>query len=47
VSLINECKISAVAPVHFMEICRGCVGIAPLILTLDSLLSLVVSITQY
>jgi hypothetical protein len=29
------------------DIYRGCVGIAPLILTLESVLSLVVSITQY
>jgi hypothetical protein len=47
VSFINECKVGDFAPVQLMEIYRGCVGIAPLILTLDSVLSLVVSITQY
>jgi hypothetical protein len=35
-SLSNEYKVSAVSPVHLLEIYRGCVGIAPLIRTLDS-----------
>jgi len=35
VSLINECKVGDVAPVHLKETYRICVGIAPLILTLD------------
>jgi hypothetical protein len=47
VSLSNECKDGGVAPVHHMETYRGCVGIAPLLLTLDSVWSSVVSITQY
>ena len=46
-SLINECKVGDFAPVQLMEIYRGCVGIDNLILTFDSVLSLVVSITQY
>ena len=34
-SLSNECKVSAVAPVNLMEIYRGFVGTAPLILSHD------------
>jgi hypothetical protein len=36
VSLSNEYKVSAVSLVHLIEIHRGCVGMAPLIPTLDS-----------
>ena len=34
-SLNNEYNVCAVAPVHLMEIYRVCVGIAPVIPTLD------------
>ena len=34
-SLINEHKVGDVAPVHLEETYRICVGIAPLILTVD------------
>jgi len=38
-SLSNECKDGGVAPLYLMETYRGCVGIAPVIRTLDSVWS--------
>jgi hypothetical protein len=39
VSLSNKCKDGGVAPLHLMETYSGCVGIAPVIPTLDSVCS--------
>jgi hypothetical protein len=46
VSLSNKCKVGDVAPVHHMETYRGCVGIAPLILSHDFIWICVFGIMQ-